>query len=326
MSNELAIKFETAANNYTKRVEELRNSGTSRQRITPRRLRIYEQQLADASRLEEVRRALAALSAAWSANLIPVELQKVRDAFTVETVLRCQTMPSVMGFNERGAKALHRAGIQTDAQLEAARAALTALIPPDGEITAFRASVQRMERELILRNIPDFFPTPPTIIEQMLIRAAIETNHLVCEPSIGSARIADEIRRHYPEVRIEACEINRELADLAELKGYQVHHGDFLEFTGGPYDRIVMNPPFSGMAEIDHIRHAYSLLRRDGGRLVSLASKSPFHQSTKRAQEFRAWLEAKSATVKDMPVDAFRSAERPTGVATCIVTITKWES
>ncbi len=326
MSNSFAFKFEESANSYATRIDGLRNSGTSQQRITPRRQRIYEQQLQDAVRLEEVQKALAALAAAWGADVVPGELRKIKDAFTVETIIRCQTMPSINGFNQRGAKALHRAGIQSDAELEQARSALMLLIPPGDESTALQASIRRLERELVMQNIPDFFPTPPAVIEQMLIRAAIETHHTVLEPQIGSARIADEIRRHYPNTRIEACEINPRLADLAEMKGYQVHRGDFLQFQGGPYDRIVMNPPFSGMAEIDHIQHAFRLLNPAGGRLVSLASQSPFHQSTKRAVNFRAWAEGKDAIIKNLPSDAFKTAERPTGTTTCIVTITRWEA
>ena len=66
MSETLSIKFEGAATSYATRIASLRNSGTSQQRITPRRQRIYEQQLADAARLEEVQKALAALAAVVS--------------------------------------------------------------------------------------------------------------------------------------------------------------------------------------------------------------------------------------------------------------------
>lgn len=324
MQSNLAGKFQEAANSYGKRVAALRNSGTSHQRVTPRRQRIVEQQLRDANRLEEVQRPLAALAAAWSAGVIPGSLLKITDALQVETLVRYETMPSPVGYSERAAKALMRAGIHSDETFFRARAELLALVPPADDSTERLARIRQMEREMVMRNIPDFFPTPPAIIEKMLMRAAIETHHRVLEPHVGSARIADAIQKHYPSVQLDCLEYNTSLAELARLKGYDVELVDFLDYTGGPYDRIIQNPPFSGMAEIAHIKHAYGLLR-PGGRLVSLASMSPFHQSVRRAQEFRHWVEGKGAIIEDLPPDAFRSAERPTGVSTCIITMSRWE-
>ena len=55
----------------------------------------------------------------------------------------------------------------------------------------------------------------------------------------------------------------------------------FLQTTG-KYDKIIMNPPFENGQDIDHIRHAYSLLN-DGGRVVCIMSEGTFYRNDKKS-------------------------------------------
>lgn len=319
MQSNLASKFTEAADDLQRRIDDLRNSGTARQRATARRQQIVEQQLREARQIEKTQSALRALAAGWSSGFLPRTLMKLSQVFQVETLLRNENLPSQVGWNERGYKAMVRASIHSDALFFQARADLLALMPPDDDFAGQRERIRQMERDLALRNIPDFFPTPLPIIHQMMVLAGIETRQRVLEPQAGSGNIADIIRQHYPMVALTCVEINYDLAALLRLKGHHVEQRDFFEHTG-QYDRIVQNPPFSRMAEIEHIRHAYQQLA-PGGRLVSLASMSPFCQNNRRAEGFRQWFSAVGGWKLNLPADAFKSADRPTGTQTCVVVI-----
>ena len=76
--------------------------------------------------------------------------------------------------------------------------------------------------------------------------------------------------------------------------------------------------------DIEHVQHAYSLLR-PGGRLVAVMSTGPFFRSDKKATAFRDWIGDVNADVEWLPDDAFKGQEafRQTGVRTRLVAITK---
>lgn len=90
------------------------------------------------------------------------------------------------------------------------------------------------------------------------------------------------------------------------------------------YDRIVMNPPFSKGRDIQHVQHAYSLLK-PGGRLVAVMSEGAFFQSNKAAENFRAWLDGLGATSERLPEGSFMDPALPvnTGVNARMVVIDK---
>ena len=90
------------------------------------------------------------------------------------------------------------------------------------------------------------------------------------------------------------------------------------------YDRIIMNPPFSDGRDIQHVMHAYSLLR-PGGRIVAIMGEGAFFQSNKRAEGFREWLDELGATNEKLPDGSFMDPSLPvnTGVAARMVVIDK---
>lgn len=90
------------------------------------------------------------------------------------------------------------------------------------------------------------------------------------------------------------------------------------------YDRIIMNPPFSDGRDIQHVQHAYNLLR-PGGRIVAIMGEGAFFQSNKRAEGFREWLESVGGTTEKLPDGSFMDPSLPvnTGVAARMVVIDK---
>lgn len=221
-------------------------------------------------------------------------------------------------------KRVRSAGITSEAEYSSARKDLLELGgKQEPQAPTKERQIKEMERELIGVKIPGFFPTPKPIVEQMLAEAEIEPGMAVLEPSAGKGNIADLIREKHQGADLSVVEWNHSLRSILEAKGHKVVGEDFLEHSG-EYDRIVMNPPFEKGQDIDHVRHAYELLK-PGGRLVSIMSEGPFYRSDKKATEFRKWLDEVGGTSEKLPEKSFagKDADRKTGVATRMVVIDK---
>lgn len=193
-----------------------------------------------------------------------------------------------------------------------------------------QAELDKMVREVKFGSIEGFFPTPPSIIEQMIELADLGSNQTILEPSAGIGSIVDAIKNIGKGNKIYCVEQNYTLAKILELKGYNVKRGDFLDLVGkqfdgiSQYDRILMNPPFEKGQDAIHIQHAFSLLR-PGGKLVAIAGEGIFFRNDKIAVGFRDFLEKHDGYSERLPQDAFngKDAFRKTGVATRLVVLEK---
>ncbi|MCK5601905.1 methyltransferase [Candidatus Pacearchaeota archaeon] len=186
--------------------------------------------------------------------------------------------------------------------------------------------LRELENKLIGTKIPGFFPTPKPVINHMLDEAGIEAGMKILEPSAGKGDIADSIREAHPDAKLSVIEYQQTLHEILEAKGYEMAGHDFLEHKGR-YDRIVMNPPFEKGQDIDHVRHAYGLLKK-GGRLVSVMSEAGFFRDGKKYEGFRDWLEEVGGVDEKLEAGSFKGAEsfRQTGVAARVVVIDKGEA
>ncbi|WP_127840982.1 DNA methyltransferase family protein [Burkholderia gladioli] len=217
-------------------------------------------------------------------------------------------------------KRLSRMGIDTPEQLRMACR----------EFLQYREAKQvadrsiELERALVGTKVGfDFFPTPKDLAERMVGLAAVSPGDRVLEPSAGNGNIAVTIRRAGAEP--DVAEISSQLREILQAKGFNVVGWDFTEVTdANGYDAIVMNPPFSNNADIEHVRHAYSLLR-DGGRLVSIVGEGAFFRSGKTEVAFRAWLDEIGADVEKLPEGTFsdRQLMATTGADARLVVIRK---
>lgn len=111
-----------------------------------------------------------------------------------------------------------------------------------------------------------YYPTPDYIAERMVEAAELVPGMSILEPSAGTGNIVDAA----PDDRNIACvEVSELHCQVLGSKGYKVHCADFLEWEGGRFDRIVMNPPYSQGRAIAHLEKARDHLA-PGGVLVAL--------------------------------------------------------
>jgi hypothetical protein len=175
----------------------------------------------------------------------------------------------------------------------------------DGKASAL-ATIQ--DRKTVVENIrviPGFFPTPADLAERMVYLSRPFTGATYLEPSAGAGAIAEAIRAEGFEPF--CIEFSSTLAEILVRKGFNTLRADFLEFSVQTFDRIVMNPPFENGQDIDHTRHAFSLLN-PGGRLVGITSAGAFYRSDKKATAFREWLDGLGGWSEQLPAGTFQAS------------------
>lgn len=167
-----------------------------------------------------------------------------------------------------------------------------------------------------------FFQTPPGLAKSLVLEADVRNEHRVLEPSAGRGRIAWQIGLQAPDcvlfvVEIQQTHVNA-LRDGCSRRS-SVFCDDFLNRQVTDIDRVIMNPPFARKADIDHVLHAYSMLR-PGGKLVSVMSAGTKYRCDKKTTEFRT-LVADVGNWRDLPEDSFK--ESGTNVRAVVVTMEK---
>lgn len=118
-----------------------------------------------------------------------------------------------------------------------------------------------------------FYPTPESLARDAVALAedgAVPGMNWL-EPSAGQGGLADLM----PKDDTACIEISRLHCNILEAKGHSVVHADFLAFQPQfkPYDRIVMNPPFSEGRWQAHVEHAAGMLA-PSGKLVAIVPAS----------------------------------------------------
>ena len=206
--------------------------------------------------------------------------------------------------------------------------------PHEGTTTAVRApkraaakrevpvvAVERpAEREapLTVGAGSECFTTPPAIAGRMIEAAGLEPGMTMLEPSAGTgaiARPAAELGAAVTCIELDYNLWQRLSAD--ERNGVRtdglyrsVQHGDFLEASPSDaplYDRVLMNPPFRGQADIRHVTHALGFVK-PGGRLVAIMSAGAEFRQDKTAEAFRKLVAGRGGRFEPLPGDAFEGS------------------
>lgn len=159
-----------------------------------------------------------------------------------------------------------------------------------------------------------FFETPPELAYRMVeLLGPIPQGARVLEPSAGDGALVRALVRgagaelvggslDMIEIRPEALTALKECEELiSHVADVHVEIGDFLthafladEAGVIPYDRIIMNPPFSmpglPLADVTHVQRALELLEPTEGKLVACMSPAWLTSSSQKAVVFRLML------------------------------------
>jgi protein-L-isoaspartate O-methyltransferase len=186
--------------------------------------------------------------------------------------------------------------------------------------TLTRLEVEQIKQTAIAIGIWDFYPTPQSVIEQMLIFAELQPHHRVLEPSAGSGDLAIALA-NLGINNINCFELNPLLQKALRLQGFNVLGDDFLKSQPKPiYDRVLANPPFANNGVANHTQQAFKFLK-PGGRLITLAHHYQLKPSYSDRQFF-AWLKKRNARFLNCG-RAFADGDRRTNVPLQIIIIDK---
>lgn len=169
------------------------------------------------------------------------------------------------------------------------------------------------------RTKQDFgqFDTPSDLAERVVAIAGVSSGSVVLEPSAGIGRIAHAARA--AGGLVTCYEIDPSRAQALRNVFPDVFMADFLGSEPDPvYTSVVMNPPFSRQADIDHVIHAFRFLA-PGGRLVAIMSASVAFRQNAKTASFREMVSFSGGTIESLPDGTFR--ESGTMVNTVIVTM-----
>lgn len=178
------------------------------------------------------------------------------------------------------------------------------------------------------------FYTPEDVARDMVRLADIKRGMWVLEPSAGQGALALYARAAGADV---AC-IEIDPDNVAHLKriGFDATlQADFLEMRLPlpiaiedsrmvmelEFDRVVMNPPFRGGQEVDHVLHALKFLKR-GGKLLAIMSNGVTFRQDKKYENFRQVLKTMRGDAI-IPLPQYSFEESGTRVNTVLVIIDK---
>ena len=312
-----AAKWRELAQGLQKEIDHRRGN---RRENTPKQQREATAARIDANHFERTQKALLAMAAADERNEYPLVLEEIKTYRQVLALMKTRTTSN--GYyhigdtgeyvDQSGIARAFRAWIEQETDSPEARAA--------AEAERRRDEILALEADLKFSKIPGFFPKPLPLIVDMLDHAEINDSHRVLEPSAGKGDIADELVKL--SAHVDLVERHHSLTRILGVKGHNPRTMDFMGFSPNEgYDRIVMNPPFENGQDIEHVRHAFDLLK-PGGRLVAIMSMGPFYRQDRQASDFREWLRLRPyCEHRENSPDAFKSAFVPTGVSTRTVVI-----
>ncbi|MGW7001341.1 methyltransferase [Streptomyces sp. NPDC054933] len=169
-----------------------------------------------------------------------------------------------------------------------------------------------------VRQASQYFPTPPTVVARLVALAELAPCMVVLEPSAGRGAIAAAVVER--GCVVDCIERDPEHAGALRETGTarKLTVADFLTVPPEPkYDRVVMNPPFTKGADVQHVTHALRFLA-PGGLLAAVMSWAVTWQGGEAAR-FRALVEQRGGSVDAVSEGAF--AESGTDVDTVLVTI-----
>lgn len=196
---------------------------------------------------------------------------------------------------------------------------------PDGQSVG-DALAAVLDSGVLERTLHGYFPTPRGLAEQLVKFADVRPEHVVLEPSAGQGAISDIIAAIVPSEQlylVELLEVNHAVLRRKGYRAPQLICGDFLTTDALPQavDRVVMNPPFEGRQDVQHVLRAYELLR-PGGRLTAIMAAATRFRKDALTVGFRELVAScAEGSITENPDKAFK--ESGTAVRTVTVVMEK---
>lgn len=145
---------------------------------------------------------------------------------------------------------------------------------------------------------------------------------VILDPEAGKADILDYLvnAMSVDKKNLYAIELDPELRFIIQGKGYKVIGDDFLSFNNTRHiDLIIMNPPFSEGAA--HLLKAWEILY--SGDVVCILNAETLNNPYTEDRKLLAQIIKDNNGVVEYRGKKFTTSERPTGVATVIVKLSK---
>lgn len=266
----------------------------------------------DYSRRHKDKNDYVEINQEWSISLFKNAALKIRDDWHRDRIL-----DNIKSYERLQKMGLVNIQILRQALRELAEISKGAGISPEQKQAK---EMKTLEHSFIGKKIDGFFPTPKPLIEKMFEMTKVFEGETILEPSAGLGHIADAIKLKYPSNSLSVNEWNYSLWEALHKKGYEeAENMNFLSTTH-KYDVIFMNPPFEKNQDIDHVRHAFDLLK-DGGRLVAIMAGNK-SGSRPVITEFNEFVQEHGYMVEN-EAGSFKSAFNSTNVNTVTVYLEK---
>lgn len=188
-----------------------------------------------------------------------------------------------------------------------------------GDAAAALAALLAGERVTSATEADQWFPTPAAVVDMLVVLAHLEPGLEVLEPSAGEGAIAVPVAAE--GCAVDCVELHEGRAAGLESAGVarKVIAGDFLTVPPrAEYDRVIMNPPFTRLADAKHVLHALQFIK-PGGLLVSVMSNGASYRSGKAYERIRAMADQPGGQIIPLPAGSFRDAG--TDISTVIVVL-----
>jgi Methyltransferase small domain len=326
----LAEKLDKLAAGMQKTIDNKLNPAIGNQNITARRSRIATSMREEGERLATIQRWFVGLADSHRNGTCPEQFAKIFNRKQLEdfgwihanALDNPKYLENCFFHKYSIIDRLKAFGINSKDEAIAAVERLESLCSgnPAPEIDRSIEQAMDLRRKAIYQKVPDFFPTPKGLIDRMLEIADVQPGQRVLDPSAGAGDICLAVRASGVST-IDCFEINWDLVQSLALLEFQLLARDFLTATPRPiYDRVVMNPPFSKDAYIDHVRAAYHWLA-PGGELIAVLPNGYRDSRIAKRREFTDWLDELRVDCYNNPADAFTKSDRSCGVQTHLIHI-----
>lgn len=161
------------------------------------------------------------------------------------------------------------------------------------------------------------FDTPDAIADRLVELAEVEPPHRCLEPSVGGGSILRALERagcrDVVAIDIDELAIDALLRDPERpLRRRVLVTADFLEWSVRTpprrFDRVVMNPPFTGGQDAAHVCHAFDLLA-PGGVVVAIVAPMSLRKSTRPFMRLQALVRAQGDLQDTLPRGTFADTD-----------------